>query len=238
MRPVLVFLLLLGCSKRNQEVCCETADECVEIGTKEVVACRVGVCVEHECVERGACDGNEDCELPETCMDGTCMSPPPPDAALKPAFDVVYPSEFRSSVNDPVMFSMVFVNTDVSPLSMTTLQVRQLTDDHPTAFVRIVTTPSSANIAPGFAGGSVDSVAATFFFDSGLVTEPRTDPNSIYATIEFVDAPNGLYDIAVDAVLGLDGLDVPLHVTIHREPKPTIFREVEAAARTQIFQSR
>jgi hypothetical protein len=137
-------------------------------------------------------------------MDGTCMSPPPPpDAALKPAFDVVYPSEFRSSVNDPVMFSMMFVNTDVSPLSMTTLQVRQLTDDHPTAFVRIVTTPSSANIAPGFAGGSVDSFAATFFFDSELVTEPRTDQTSIYANIEFVDAPDGLYDITFDAVLAL-----------------------------------
>lgn len=233
--PITV-LLLWACSKRNESVCCETADECAAIATNEVVACDVGVCVGHECVDPGPCDGNEDCELPQTCVAGVCESPPPPpDAPMKPAFDVVYPSEWRASVNDQIIFSMMFVNTDVRPLSMTTLQVRELADDHPTAFVRIVTTPSSASLPPGFAGGKLVPIAVPLFIDSGLVPEPRTDQDSEYATIEFVDAPQGTYDIAVDAMLGLDGIEVPLHITIHREPLPTISSQPEAVTRTEIF---
>jgi hypothetical protein len=201
---MIYLLLVVACTKRNPEVCCETADECAEIQTDTVVSCAVGVCVEHECVDRGVCDGNEDCQLPETCVDGMCAPPPaPPDAALKPAFDVVYPSEWRSSINDVFTFSIVFINTDVSPLSMSTLQVRELADDHPTGFVRIVTTPSSANIPPGSAGGLISETANQAFLDSGLVSEPRVDAESAYATIETVDAPEGTYDIAVDAVLVL-----------------------------------
>ncbi len=118
---------------------------------------------------------------------------------------------------------------------MATLQVRQLTDDHPTALVRIVTTPSPADIAPGFAGGRVITDAEPIYFDSGLVSEPRTDQNSNYAQIEFIDAPQGSYDITLDAVFGLDGIDVPLHITIHRDPGPTIYGNPEAAVRTQLF---
>ncbi len=236
MRLIVVLIFFMGCSKRNQEVCCETADECAAISTKEVVACEIGVCVGHECVDIGACDGNEDCEAPDTCVDETCTAPPaPPDAALKPAFDVAYGKEWCFSVAGPVGLSIVFINTDVSPLSMTTIQVRSLDDDHPTAFVRIETTPSSTEIPPGFAGGKLSPVDEAVLVDTGIVTEPRIDTEINYGSIELVDAPVGTYDIVVDAVLGLEGLDVPLHMTLHMQPGPQVCANMEVGTRAQIF---
>jgi hypothetical protein len=136
----------------------------------------------------------------------------PPDAALIPAFDAVFPNVWQFSVSGaPVPLDLMIVNRGVSPLSMSTLQVKSLSDDHPLAFARITTKPSSASIAPGFAGGLISPIAEPVIVGSGLVTEPRTDTMSEYASIEFVDAPDGTYDLTIDAVLSLDGLDIPLH---------------------------
>ena len=239
MRLIILLVAIAACSKRNPEVCCETADECAVIGTQEVVACDVGACVAHECVDLGPCDGNEDCQSPETCVVGICTAPSaPPDAAMKPAFDVAYPNEWRFSVVDPVPLSIMFINTntDEVPLSMSTLKVKSLEDDHPIAFVRIVTTPSAALIGPGLAGGKVSLVANPIFFGSGLVTEARTDESSSYGTIEIQDAPQGTYDILVTAVLQLSGLDVPLSMTVHMVTDgETIFAEPEAGTRETVF---
>lgn len=206
--------------------------ECAAIGTNEVVACEVGVCVQHSCVDRGPCDGNEDCESPEVCVEGTCSGPP--DAALTPAFDAAYPNVWEFSVNDPIPFDLMIVNRGVSPLSMSTLQVRSLSDDHPTAFVRLTTTPSQADIQPSFAGGLISPIAEPVMIDSGLVTEQRTDTNSSYVTIDFVDAPDGTYDINVDAVLALDGLDIPIRFLVHRLPLPEVYANPKEAIRTEI----
>lgn len=236
MRWIFLLSVVAACSKRNQEVCCETADECAAIGTQEVVACSVGVCVEHECVDIGSCDGDEDCELPETCVQSECTPPPPPpDAALNPAFDVAYGGEWNSSINAEIPFSIVIINTDVRPLSMATLEVRQLNDDHPTAFIRFRATPSTASIPPGFAGGAINGDDQQELFDSGLITEEPTDTKSAYLTIEPVDAPDGIYDIAIDAKLALDGIEFPLQLTIHRVPFPPIRAEIEVAKRVSFF---
>ncbi|MBA2539528.1 MAG: hypothetical protein H0V17_07835 [Deltaproteobacteria bacterium] len=223
MWQILLVVLVCSCTKRNQEVCCETADECAAIETDQVVACKVGVCVEHECVNPGPCDGIEDCDASDTCVDGMCTPPPiPPDAPLVAAFDVAYPNVWRFSVAGPVGISVMFINTSVNPFSTSTLEVRELSDDHPTAFIRLTASPSLVNIPPGFAGGKIAPIAEPFLTDSGLVSEPRTDTDSSYVGMELVDAPSGTYDIAVGAVLGLDGLDVPLNMTIHVVPGPII----------------
>jgi hypothetical protein len=235
---ILVFLVLVSaCTKRNQEVCCETAQECAAINTTEVVVCSVGVCVDHTCVDPGPCDGNEDCVSPATCVDGTCQTPLPPDAALVPAFDVAYPNEWRFTVGSgqPIVLDLMFMNRGVSPLSMSTLNVRSLSDDHPIAFVRVVTTSSSADIPPGSAGGRILPIAEPIMIGSGLVPEPRTDTTSSYATVEFIDEPTGTYDITVDVLLTLDGLDVPLHMVMHMEPGPTIFADPEMGTRATVF---
>lgn len=225
---------MVGCTKRNQEVCCETADECAAIQTDTVVSCTVGVCVDHECVDRGVCDGNEDCELPETCVAGLCSPPTtPPDAPLKPAFDIVYPNVWRFSVTgQPFPMDLVVVNADVSPLSMTTLQVKSVSDDHPTAFVRFVAAPSSAAIAPGEAGGAISPNASPIL--SPLIPEPRVDTQADYIQFEIVDAPDGTYDIAADAELALDGVDFSVHLTIHMQDTQTVFADPEEATRVSI----
>jgi hypothetical protein len=235
MRWILILVAVSACSKRNQAVCCETADECAAIGTSEVVACQIGVCVEHECIERGPCDGNEDCELPQTCVSSECTSPPaPPDAPLKPAFDIVYPNVWRFSVTiQPFPLDLIIVNTDVSPLSMTTLQVKSVADDHPTAFLRFVAAPSSADITPGFAGGKIIPNGVPIL--SGLIPEPRMDTESIYVQFEIVDAPKGTYDIKADAMLALDGTDFPVNLTIHMQDSQTVFADPEEGVRVPVF---
>ena len=67
-------LWIAACTKRNESVCCETEQECAEIGTSEIVTCSVGVCVEHHCVDNGTCDGDEDCSG-AACTDGICVAP-------------------------------------------------------------------------------------------------------------------------------------------------------------------
>ena len=233
---ILTLLLLVACTKRNPEVCCETAEECAAINTTEIVACGIGVCVDHTCVDLGRCDGAEDCSNPETCIDGLCTPPAvPPDAPPVPAFDIAYPKEWRISVAEPIGGFVLFVNAGVTPISMSTLQLRSVADDHPTAFVRITPTSSAAMILPGVAGGNLTPLAEDVLVDTGIVTETRTDVGASYLSIELVDAPEGTYDIAVDVVLGLDGLDVPMGMTVHVLPGPTIFANPEVGTRTPIF---
>lgn len=240
MRWILLLLVISGCSKRNQEVCCETADECAAINTSEVVACRVGVCVEHECIDRGPCDGNEDCVSPETCVEGECSPPPlPPDAALKPAFDVVYPNVWRFNVTgQPFPLDLIVVNTGVSPLFMTTLQVKSLNDDHPTAFVRLTAFPTSASppIPPGQAGGKILPNAESILLTPELLPELRTDTESIYAEFEIVDPPTGAYDIEASAILALDGIEFPVNMTIHMEDlQGPVVADPEQGVRISLF---
>lgn len=236
---LLTLVLLAGCgTRRNPAVCCETTDECAQIGTAEIVSCEVGVCVAHSCVDLGACDGIEDCtESGQSCIDGRCTFTLPPDAARVAAYDVAYPNVWRRSITDAHPLSLLFVNRGVSPLSMSTLQVRSLADDHPTAFVRVTVpaTPSTAMILPGQAGGLVTPLAEDLLIGMGIVPEQRVDQETSYADVQILDAPSGTYDIGVDVVFALDGLDVATHLTIHMEPLPVQWLNPLEGTRATIF---
>lgn len=81
----------------------------------------------------------------------------------------------------------------------------------------------------------MSQVARPFLIDNGLVQETRTDVNSDYLSMELLDAPEGTYDINVQVVFGLDGVDAPMNMTIHVVPGPTIFVDPEAATRVSLF---
>ncbi len=232
---VAVITFMTACTRRNPEVCCETVAECAVVGTSELVACETGVCVANACVDEGRCDGDEDCNEPDHCADGVCKSAPLVDAARVAAFDIAYPKEWRFSVFDEVSEFSVFINKGTSPLSMSSLELKSITDDHPTVLVRLVAHPSPAAIPPGLAGGQLTPIAKAVLVDSAIVTEARSNETTSYLSLQLVDAPDGTYDIAVDAVLALDGLDVPMQMLVHVVPGPTIYADPELGTRTSIL---
>ncbi len=68
-----------GCSKRNPDICCDSAGECTRAGLdpKDGLApCEDGVCVNFTCVASG-CDDDGDCRDPAhpTCVSGQCYGP-------------------------------------------------------------------------------------------------------------------------------------------------------------------
>src|SRR4051812_13288005 len=62
-RFVLVGMVLVGCSKRNDTVCCLTAADCESIGLSATDV------------------GNRGCRDGESCVDLTCVPTPTPDAS-------------------------------------------------------------------------------------------------------------------------------------------------------------
>jgi Tol biopolymer transport system component len=67
---------VLGCTKRNPEVCCETDLECKTVGLDSPAPCGEGVCVNYRCVASG-CDDDGDCHDPDQpmCVAGQCFGP-------------------------------------------------------------------------------------------------------------------------------------------------------------------
>lgn len=204
--------------------------------------------------------GNQWCAYPDTAcpsgirysdqyigdgLAGTCVSDDldasgadarePVDGPPTPAFDVAYPSEWRFSVAGPTDGFMLIVNTGPAPLSLATFQVTSISDDHPTAVVR-VTTPGSFGEAlqPGTAGGRLGGLAEQLLVGSGLVTEARADTASSYLSLELINAPAGTYDIAASLTVALDGRDVAMPMTIHVVPGPTIYLDPLVARRVVI----
>ena len=90
-------------------------------------------------------------------------------------------------------------------------------------------------ILPGFAGGQLTPVSEDVLVDTGIIPETRTDVDSSYLSIELVDAPQGTYDIVVDVVLALNGLEIPFTMTVHVLPLPTAYADPEMGARLSIF---
>jgi hypothetical protein len=173
---------------------------------------------------------------------GQCVGESPIDAGVDavidagvPAFDVAYASEWRFSVPGPVDGYLLVVNTGVTPLSMSTLQLKSIADDHPTAFVRIIATASETSIPPGHAGGFLTPLATTTLVGSGLVSETRADTDSSYLNIEIVNAPEGTYDIHVSLELELDNARISMPITLHMLPGPTIFANPDVGTRKTVF---
>jgi hypothetical protein len=151
------------------------------------------------------------------------------------AYELAYPSEWRFSVAGPVGGYLAIVNTSDAPLSLETLKVKSITDDHPTASVKITTSPFATSVGPNEAGGFLTPLAKKVLVDSGLVSETRVDTNSDYLTIEIADAPEGTYDIKATLEISLDGLTTKLPMTIHVVPGPTIFANPDVGKRIKVF---
>jgi len=153
-----------------------------------------------------------------------------------PAFDVVYPAEWKLSVSGPAEGFVMVVNTSQKPLSLATLQVKSVTDNHPMAEVRAVapTAPTSV-LSPGMAGGELSGLARDLLVGPGRVGEPRTDTEASSLALELADAPAGTYDVAATVTLSLDGRDVALPMTLHVVPGPTVYLDPAAGRRVQVY---
>ena len=149
-----------------------------------------------------------------------------------PAYDVVYAKEWKFSVAGPVDGFVLVVNTGKAPLSLASLTVKSVTDDHPTASVRISASPSTATLAPGTAGGKLSGISDGLFLP--VAPEPRADAGASYLAIEVADAPPGTYDIDAEATIRLDGVDATLPMLIHVVPGPTVYADPITAARLSL----
>jgi hypothetical protein len=172
---------------------------------------------------------------PPESPDGRPDAASDPDAARTPAFDVAYGSAWRFSVSGPTGGFVSIINRGPVPLSMSGLQVASVSDDHPTASIRIIPNVGDTTVGPGLAGGALSPIAEGLI--DPLVDEPRTDVDSDYLSIELVNAPSGDYDIAASLTIELDGSLVDLPIFVHVEPGPTIWIEPTAAARATAFRA-
>lgn len=166
----------------------------------------------------------------EDSISGTCVAP-------VPAFDVVYPTEWKINILDtPITGFLMVVNTSDHNLPLGSMELVSVTDDHPTTLVRITAAPSTASLGPGTAGGYLTPSTATLF--APLAAEPRQDIEGDYLRLEFIDAVPGTYDIAVTMTLRIDGVTVDLPMTIHIVPIeaiPVVWMEPIAADRKATF---
>lgn len=238
MKIILVLVLLVGCTKRNPAACCETEAECARLGTTEIVTCDTGTCVNFACVDDGTCDVQDpdDCTAPESCVDGVCMqlvvdAPPPPE---RPALDVAYPNEWRRSVSSTLPFDLIVIGSGTEPVPLSSMVIKSVDDDHPTATVRILLTPSDFTVAVGEAAGFIAPNAEPLL--APIVSETRVDTAEPgYLEWQILDAPSGTYDIATHLVLVIDGNDVVIDFVTHMVPGPTIFADPEAGKRLSVF---
>jgi hypothetical protein len=233
------FVLLAGCPNRQNVPCSEDRHCDLSSGG----ACLAGPSTSSWCAyPDSSCPSGfrySDFDVGDG-VGGTCVDDEGPkdagiDAPGVPAFDVAYPSEWRFSVAGPVSGYFLVINRGVTPLSMSSLQLKSIDDDHPTAFLRINANPLGTTIAPGQAGGSLTPLAKTVLVDSGLVTEARTDTDSDYLSIEIVNAPTGSYDINATLKLGLDNRDIMMPMILHILPGPTVYADPQVGKRTTIF---
>ncbi len=160
----------------------------------------------------------------------------PADAPGLAAYDIAYPAEWRMSVSGPATSFIAIVNTGPSPLSLSTFQVTGLSDDHPTAVVR-VTSPGSFGdtIAPDNAAGRLSGLAEALLISSGLVMEPWSVRTTDFLSLELLNTPPGTYDIAVNLTVELDGRPASLPMTIHVVPGPTIYLDPLVGRRLTVY---
>ena len=158
------------------------------------------------------------------------------DAATAPFFDVAYPSEWVFSVPGPAVGFVLVVNSGTAPLGLSTFQVQSVSDNHPTAVVR-VTAPSApgAILQSGSAGGALSPLSQTLLVGSGLVPEPWTDRKSQLLALELINAPAGSYDVAIDLHIALEDHDAALPMTIHVVPGPTVYVDPLVARRVRVY---
>lgn len=102
----------------------------------------------------GSDDARSDSASSDGMFDGNI------DAPGVLAFDVAYPAEWRFSVAGPVSGFVLVVNKRPNPLALSSFQVSSISDDHPTATVRI-TSPGAfgAMLPANNAGGALSMLS-------------------------------------------------------------------------------
>jgi len=204
-------------------VCCTTLEQCHAIQVTDLRPCTEGlVCQDNRCLE--ASDAGIDAHVDAAL-----------DAPGAHAFDIAFPNEWRFSVAGPIRGYFLAINTSNADLDMNTLELKSIDDDHPTAIVRVTVIPSPTLIPPGRVGGALSGLSAQLLVDSGLVTEPRSDTTSDYLTLAVENAPDGTYDINVDLVIALDGIRIPMPMTIHVVPFTVIYAVPLVGTRIAIY---
>ena len=175
----------------------------------------------------------------EEPISGACVVPSLDagiDAPGLPAYDIAYPSEWRMSVAGPTSGFIVIVNTGTAPLSLSTFQVVGLSDDHPTAVVRITTPGSFGETIPtDAAAGFLSGLSEQLLIGAGLVPEPWNLRTSNFLSLELINAPPGTYDIAVSLAVELDGRPAALPMTIHVVPGPTVYLDPLVGRRVTVY---
>ncbi len=179
------------------------------------------VCVENNCLAAGN----------DAAVDADAMT----DAPGVHAFDIAYPNEWRFSVAGPISGYFLAINTSAADLNMSSLELKSIEDDHPTAIVRINVTPSPTLIPTGQVGGHLTPLSEQTLIGTGLVTEPRADTMSDYLSLAIENAPDGMYDIAVDLVIAIDDVRIAMPITIHMVPLTVVFADPLIGKRIAVY---
>jgi hypothetical protein len=151
-----------------------------------------------------------------------------------PAFDVIYVDEWRQSYDVPMGTSMVIVNKSSSPLNLETLHVKFIDDDNPmVATIATMNHPGGVTLGLDEATGSLSDAARPLV--TTLLDERIVDSTTDLLEMNLVAAGNTAYDLKVSLVVQLDGLDVPLPMTIHHVAGPATYGDPLHAVRVSVF---
>jgi hypothetical protein len=160
----------------------------------------------------------------------------PVDAHGPAAFDIAYPHEWRWSVNAFAKDFLQVINTGDSVNDLLTFDIVSYSDDHPQAVVTFVEPGGVHSVLhPGSTAGALSEPAKEVLVDSGLVTETNAFPKADFLHVEVDDAPEGVYDIAVDLTIVLDGIEVDLPMTFHHEGGIVVRTDPSAGRRIELY---
>jgi hypothetical protein len=174
-------------------------------------------------------------------LGGACLEASPPDAGVPdggpasgtPAFDVVYVDEWKQSYDVPMAGALVIINKAATPLDFQTLHVKYIDDDQPTVAALATMTRPPGELALDEAAGALDASPKSVI--NPLLTEHIFDDMTDILKLNLAAAGNSAYDLKVDLVMQLDGIDVPLPITIHHVPGPATYGEPLHAIRVHAF---
>jgi hypothetical protein len=150
-----------------------------------------------------------------------------------PAFDVVYIDEWKQSYDVPMGDALVIINKAATPLDFQTLHVKYIDDDLPIVAALATMNRPPAALALDEAAGALDASAKSLV--GPLLTEHVFDDTTNILRLDLAAAGNAAYDLKVSLIVQLDGIDVPLPVTIHHVPGPTTIAQPLHAVRVHAF---
>lgn len=158
----------------------------------------------------------------------------PIDAALVPAFDVIYGDPWRFSVNDATNdgWFILVANGTVDP-DLSTIEVTALSDTHPTAIIRVLVPEVTGTIVHGRAAGKIFVDNETAY--NNAIPEPKSFTTSALMTMTLLDSPEGTYDFDVNMMVSVNGISFPLDFLVHRVPVGIVYSAPDAPKRKTVY---